>query len=92
MFILQKNFFVYPQNDDVSNQKAVVIGSRIKERDKKNAEYYVGDYFLKVYFSISDFHLSNTGLETTVMFVGVFPKWVFGFFDRLCQRPHKSFI
>ena len=55
------------------------IGSRIQERDKKNAEYYVGDYFLKVYFSISDFHLSNTGLEITVMFVGVFPKWALGF-------------
>ena len=25
-------------------KKAMVIGSRIGERDKKNAEYYVGDY------------------------------------------------
>ena len=23
------------------------MGSRIRERDKKNAEYYVGDYYLK---------------------------------------------
>ena len=23
----------------------MVIGSRIQERDKKNAEYYVGDYY-----------------------------------------------
>ena len=28
-----------------SCQKVVVIGSRIGERDKNNAEYYVGDYF-----------------------------------------------
>ena len=47
---LQVNFhsleelFVYSQNDDVTKQKALVIGSRIRERYKKNAEYYVGDY------------------------------------------------
>ena len=33
---------VYSQNDDVTEQKAVLIGSRIRERDKSNAEYYVG--------------------------------------------------
>ena len=26
-------------------EKAVWIGSRLRERDKKNAEYYVRDYF-----------------------------------------------
>ena len=35
---------VYSQNDDVTEKKVVAIGSRIRERDKKNAEYYVGDY------------------------------------------------
>ena len=35
---------VYSQNDDVTELKAVVIGSRIRERYKKNAENYVGDY------------------------------------------------
>ena len=52
---LQVNFhspeelFVYSQNDDVRKQKALVIGSRIRERDKKNAENYVGDYFVYIH-------------------------------------------
>ena len=37
------------KNDDVTKYKekakSSVIRSRIRERDKKNAEYYVGDYF-----------------------------------------------
>ena len=41
---------VYPQNYDVTKQKAVVIGSRIRERDKNNAEYYVGDYYPPIYW------------------------------------------
>ena len=36
------------KNDDVTKYKEkaelLVIGSRIRERDKNNAEYYVGDY------------------------------------------------
>ena len=35
--------------DDVTKYKEkaepLVIGSRIRERDKKNTEYYVGDYY-----------------------------------------------
>ena len=31
----------------MKNEKSSVIGSRIRERDKKNEEYYVGDYYLK---------------------------------------------
>ena len=41
---------VLAQNGDVTEQKAVVIGSRIRERDKKNAENYVGDYFSALFF------------------------------------------
>ena len=36
---------VYSQNYDVIEKKAVIIGSRLWERGKKNAEYYVGDYY-----------------------------------------------
>ena len=37
---------VRDKNDDVTNRiTAEVIGSRIRERDKKNAEYYVGGYY-----------------------------------------------
>ena len=37
------------ENDDATNRikkmrKQFVSGSRIRERDKKKAEYYVGDY------------------------------------------------
>ena len=35
---------VLAQNGDITEKKAVVIGSRIRERAKKNAENYVGDY------------------------------------------------
>ena len=34
-------------------RKQFVIGSRIWERDKKNAEYYVGDYLFKLHYSNS---------------------------------------
>ena len=31
-------------------RKQFVIGSRIRERDKNNAEYYVGDYYPPIYW------------------------------------------
>ena len=37
--------FVYLENDDVTKQKVLVIGSRIRELEKKNEESYVGDYY-----------------------------------------------
>ena len=32
------------ERKEYEKRKQVLIGSRIRERDKKNAEYYVGDY------------------------------------------------
>ena len=29
-------------------EKALLTGSRLRERDKKNMEYYVGDYLIKI--------------------------------------------
>ena len=40
----RRNFSSYFDDVTKKKEKAVLISSRIRERDKKNAEYYVGDY------------------------------------------------
>ena len=48
-------------------RKQFVIGSRIRERDKKNAEYYVGDYL----FSIIGIFRGDIGSETILNTFGL---------------------
>ena len=48
-FYSPEELFFFIENDDVTNRKPLTthfphLGSTIQERDKKNAEYYVGDY------------------------------------------------
>ena len=59
------------KNDNVTKYKEkaelLVIGSRIRERDKNNAEYYVGDYYctlVEMFFSPSNWMLGHLGLPT----------------------------
>ena len=43
---------IYTNANLFIDKKKNVIGSRIRERDKKNAEYYVGDYYSKKEISL----------------------------------------
>ena len=41
-----EELFPFEKNDDITNRKLLYITvSTIQERDKKNAKYYVGDYY-----------------------------------------------
>ena len=51
--ILQKNFLYTSKTMTSSKRKSVVIGSRLREWNKKNMEYYGGDYSMDSVYCIS---------------------------------------
>ena len=53
------------------NRKPFVKGSRIRERDKKKAEYYVGDYFSPDIKSHTSANFFKMGAITLITFCGV---------------------